>query len=102
MGPWYRRVNALVASANGCETLRQLIDVLGEPDKIEAAGETVTPSRFFESIGSIFRFGDEHADIILTYIDPYRPRHRYKYGVENSRIVSTWRETVSESNKYKI
>jgi hypothetical protein len=56
----------------------------GFPD--EQAQSVSTPSKFFESIGSIFRFGDEKAEEIFTYADPYRPRVRYKFGIVKGKM----------------
>lgn len=101
-GQWYRKVNERIAEATACSTVEELVEVLGKPDKVERAEEVTTPSKFFESIGSIFRFGDERAEEILTYVDPYRPRIRYRFGIVKGKVESTWQETVDDSRKDQV
>ena len=88
--------------ATACSTAEELIELLGQPDNIEQAEAVTTPSKFFKSIGSIFRFGDENAEKIFTYVDPYRPRIRYKFGINKGKVDSHWRESIDESQKDKV
>ena len=95
MGEWYKKVNQRIGEAGECATISELIELLGEPDHLEQAGDVETPGKFFEKIGSIFRFGDENAETVLTYQDPYRQRIRYKFGITGNKVTSSWKETVA-------
>ena len=101
-GALYRAVNERVAEAAQCKTFDSLVDLLGPPDKIESGDNTYTPSKFLADLGSIFRFGDERAEIVVTYVDPYRPRYRHKFGIVGGRVDSSWREVVDESRQDHI
>lgn len=95
MGPWYKRVNSLIAQASQCDTLEELIELLGEPDELQVGSEARKPSDFFSEMGSIFRFGDENADVVVSYADPYRNGVRYKFGVEAGKITSKWKDVAT-------
>ena len=96
LGLWYRRVNETVTRAAACTDVEALVELLGEPDAIDAGDEVVTPSRFKARLGSRFRFGEEGADHVLTWHDPYRPRRRYRFGVQGRRVNGHWIETVDD------
>ena len=99
MGPWYKKVNDQIQQATHCSTTKELIALLGEPSKREASSAVESPTKFFQRIGSLFRFGDDEWETVFTYVDPYRPRHRYKFGITSGQVNTCWRETVDESNK---
>ena len=82
--------------------MQELAALLGEPDQIDGIEQVITPSKFFEQIGSQFRFGDQNSDVVLTFVDPYRPRKRYKFGVVGNKVESCWEEMVHESNKHRV
>jgi hypothetical protein len=98
MGKWYKAVNARIAEAAECTSEAKLLDLLGEPDNVEGE-EVETPSGIFAGIGSILRFGQEHGERVLTYVDPYRPRFRYMFSIVSGKIDSHWRVTVDDSRK---
>lgn len=102
IGPWYRKVNERIKEAATCTSAHALIDLLGAPDRTDSAGNIITPSQFFEQIGSIFRFEDADAETVLTYVDPYRSRIRYKFGLVGEQVSSYWKETVDKANEDKI
>ena len=91
-GQWYQRVNAVIDSVNEGDTLEKLVELLGEADTIHSTKNIQTPSQFFENIGSIFRFGDEMAEEVWEYQDPYRPRRRYEFYIQNGRIINIWKK----------
>ncbi len=94
LGPWYRKVNETVARAGTCTTATDLVELLGEPDAEEAAGDVVLPTQAMAALGSRLRFGEEGAERVLTWIDPYRPARRYRFGIADGRVVGSWVETV--------
>lgn len=94
-GAWYRRVNETVARAATCTEVGTLLEQLGEPDSVEAAGDVISPSQWMARLGSRFRFGEENAEAVLTWIDPCRPSRRYRFGVVGGRVTGHWIETAS-------
>ena len=100
-GPWYKKVNEAVAEACNLSSERELLELLGHPDLI-VGPDKQGPSSFFESIGSLFKFGDKGAETTYVYRDPYRPRHRYNFSLVKGKVISNWRETVTESNANDI
>jgi hypothetical protein len=95
IGACYRAVNAAIKAAQQCRTIEEVIDLLGEPDYCDRGGDTLTPTQVFEALGSVLRFGDEDVDVVLIYLDPYRPRFRYKFGFLAGTLNWTMRETVA-------
>ncbi len=100
-GPWYKKVRETINIANALKSTEELVELLGEPVKIEGE-EFKGPTAFLRSIGSIFKFGDQESDTVYTYVDPYRPRNRYKFGLKKGKICSSWKEVVHESNSANI
>ena len=37
--------------------------------------------------------------MILTYVDPYRRRKRYKFGILGEQVSSHWTEVVHPNNE---
>ena len=101
MGQWYQKVTAAVAVAGDATSANELIEALGDPDAIQGA-DAPTPTKRLAELGSSLRFGDEKAESVWTYVDPYRPRFRYKFGLTGPNVTSRWRETVADVNKEKI
>ena len=102
MGPWYRKVNETIRRAYQCETVGELVELLGKPDRVDGIEQVITPSKFFEQIGSQFRFGEQNSEYVLTFVDPYRPRRRYKFALTGEKVESSWKEMVDESNKHWV
>ncbi len=96
LGPWYRKVNEAVAQAAACTEVAALVARLGEPDVVEEREGVKTPSDHMAALGSRFRFDDDGAERVLTWVDPYRPRRRYRFGVTGTRVTGHWLETVSD------
>lgn len=97
IGEWYQKVNSTVRTASQSKTVNKLISILGRPDKIEG-DEIERPSNMLKKLGSMLHFGDEKAESVFVYVDPYRPRIRYKFGIIGKKVDSHWRETISEEN----
>jgi len=94
-GPRYRKVNEAIAGAAACTEVTALIERLGEPDAVDEGGDVRTPSQHMAELGSRFRFDDEDAEWVLTWIDPYRPRRHYRFAISGGRVTGHWLETVS-------
>ncbi len=94
-GPRYRKVNEAIAEAAACSEVTALIERLGEPDTVDDGGDVRTPSQHMAELGSRFRFDDEEAEWVLTWIDPYRPRRHYRFAISAGRVTGHWLETVS-------
>ena len=94
MGKWYQAVNNRVSEAQRCRTAKHLVRLLGPPDEVSPSDKVNLPSSFFARIGSILRFGDEQSDSVMTYVDPYRPNRRYRFGVVAGKIQSVWQDTT--------
>ena len=102
LGPWYRRVNDAVTASNACASPKELISLLGEPDAIHKGEEVLHPSAIFQEMGSIFKFSDFDYEVVFTYVDPYRPRKRYRYGIRGEAVTDRWVEVVDASNQNKV
>lgn len=101
-GPLYKQINALLESARGSRTVDEVLSILGEPDKIAAGPDPGSPTIQLAELGSTFSFGDERAETVFTYVDPYRRRKRYKFGFVGDQLDSNWEEVVHESRKDEI
>lgn len=99
MGPWYRKVNERIREAMACSSAEELVELLGPPDRKDPAGHSLTPSAVFERLGSMFRFQDMNAETVLTFVDPYRPKIRYRFSVAGGQITSQWKESVENSSE---
>lgn len=100
MGQWYQKANAAVSAASAAASVDELREALGEPDAIQGA-DAPTPTKMLAQLGSGLRFGDEEAESVWTYVDPYRPRFRYKFGLTGHKVTSCWRDTVAGVTKGK-
>ena len=87
LGPWYQKVNATVSRAQAAATAEQLRDILGEPDTIEHVPDD--DRRESEDTPIDARYPSEY----WVYVDPYRPRFSYRFGISAGRIVETSRLT---------
>ena len=101
-GPWYQRVNRAVgAVSKGCSKAR-LLELLGEPDRVEAGGASAPGDfqRVMESVAggsTLIRYGNtEPTDEVLFYRDPYRPRV-YAFGMRSGVVETAWQEAASTS-----
>lgn len=81
MGPWYQRVNATIRKAQTSGNVDQLREVLGEPDQIEMVAND--DRRESEDAPIDERYPAE----FWIYIDPYRRRIQYRFGISEDRIV---------------
>ena len=98
-GALLKEVNALVAAVySGCSE-QFLIETLGKPDERLARAEHTGATEIFASLGSSFSFGDAGADCFLAYVDPYRQRRTYVFGIASGRVVS--QEQVSRAEPTK-
>ena len=95
LGPWYRKVNEAVAQAAACAEVEALVERLGQPDAVDERDGVKTPSDHMAALGSPFRFDDDGAERVLTWVDPYRPRRHYRFGVTGNRVTGHWLETLA-------
>ena len=86
-GPWYQKVNAAVQQAREAKTPDQLRAILGEPDIIEILSDD--DRRVSRNSPVDERYPAEY----WIYIDPYRPRFRYLFGISAGWIVERSRST---------
>lgn len=87
MGPWYRKVNELVKSAMESNDSRLVKEILGEPDFIEqVAADDRMPAGNKET-------DPRYPEVYWNYIDPFRPRKLYRFGISGEVIVAHSYET---------
>jgi hypothetical protein len=99
MGPWYRKVNEMVANVQVGDTKSRLVELLGEPDEIR--GGTHHPGQALQELmenvaggPTVLHYGSKDGyDEILVYRDPYRLPKSYVFAIGNSMIAAIWRET---------
>ncbi len=95
-GKKMREYNARLAKIVEGLSEAQVEEILGRPTAVMSRQRTDTPSDFFRQIGSMFRFPDEQTDVIWVYVHPHRPRVRNYVGFKAGKVLSTWRETVTQ------
>ena len=81
LGPWYQKVNATGSRARAAATAQQLRDILGEPDTIEHVSDD--DRRESEDSPIDAHYPSEY----WVYVDPYRPRFHYQFGISAGWIV---------------
>jgi hypothetical protein len=87
LGPWYQKVNAAVAKAQAATSADQLRHILGDPDQIDHVEDDAQRESPDAPID------DCEAAEYWVYLDPYRPRFRYQFGISKGRIVERTRFT---------
>ena len=88
LGPWYKKVNAVIDAAYEAKTAAKLLAVLGEPDEIEGVSDDDR-----RAIGAS-AIDPRYAGKYWVYVDPYRPRMRYRFGVSDGKVVERTRVTL--------
>lgn len=88
-----------VRSGMSREEVREL---LGEPAEVYSSNEITTPSEAFESIGSMFRAGDENLEEVWAYKNKVRVRLTYLYGFRGGKLVVSWHETISQARAEEL
>ena len=89
LGPWHQKVNATVACAQLAATPAELRQILGEADTIEI--ESAENRREYQEYPLDERYCSEY----WNYVDPYRPRMKYRFGISAGRIIFRSRVTQS-------
>ena len=88
LGPWYKKVNAAVAGAFKASSAAQLLKILGEPDHVEGVSDDDR-----RPIGTI-AIDPRYPAKVWIYVDPYRPRIRYRFGIARDKIVDRTQVTL--------
>jgi len=83
MGPWFRKVNEVVAKAQTLKKASDLRGLLGEPDAVHAVE---TDDRVPD--GEV-RVSPRYPAEYWEFIDPYRPRRRYWFGINKGRVIES-------------
>ena len=103
MGPLYKRVNEAVAAVRVGDSRQALLNALGDPNEVRTGqpGSGAALQALMENVAggpTEIQYGSSHAfEEILVFRDPYRPRHRYMFGIDRGIITSVWRETVADA-----
>ena len=71
--------------------------ILGEPTSIRTRSQEKTPSDAFASLGSMFRFEDDAAEIIWVFQDPHRLGFTQCVGFSRGKVCSVWQ--VAQSSR---
>ncbi len=82
MGPWYQKVNAAVAKVKRGKAMREVLEILGEPD------ETIKVSDDDRREDADSPIDPRNPELILVYRDPYRKRIKYRFGISNGRVIT--------------
>lgn len=99
LGPWLKKVREAVASVGVGDSRERVIERLGLPDEVRhdsvsAAGALQGLLDDVAGGRTLIGYGDNvPIPEILVYIDPYRPRRRYLFGIRAGIVDSTWQET---------
>lgn len=71
--------------------------LLGDPIRVMAPDETITPSKAFQELGSQLRLSDdENVDVVWLYGRAEKARRQYCLGFSRGRLTSIWKITKSE------
>jgi hypothetical protein len=93
LGPWYRKVNDLLAQMVIGDKRQHVCAVLGEPDFI------VTPNtpidEYWQARGAYLHFGHTKPDELLVYSDPYRPNYSYHFEILDGLVAQKYRNCES-------
>jgi len=99
MGPWYKKVNDLVAQTRQGDSKARLIELLGPPE-VTVSGANSSPQHLqniMEDVAggpTLIQYGSkENYDEVLDYKDPFRPRVHYIFGMKGGEVVAKWRDT---------
>ncbi len=80
-GPWYKKVNEVVLMAMKSDDPTYVKEILGDPDFIEKVeDEDRIPNGSNE-------IDPRYPEVYWNYIDPYRPRKLYRFGISGEIIV---------------
>lgn len=92
---WHKKVNDVIRTAKALETVEDLVDLLGYPDKVERL-QHVEQDTLEDDTWMSFYFGDLLTECIFIYLDPFREDHRHCFGIRNGKVEASWRTSVAE------
>lgn len=83
MGGWYKLINERIVEARACETVADVVDLLGIPETIELDGLEATANSLLLHIGKEELLS--RTNVYLVYRDPYRASKTYSFEFVGSK-----------------
>lgn len=81
LGPEHKKFKNKIVQAQSISSVEELLRIMGKPDKIE---ECELEDRISGETGEL---SDEYPEKYLIYIDPWRPRVHYRFGVSSGQVI---------------